>query len=142
MCIIILTIFRNILPSEPKKEPMFPPIFTIFRNGKKMPLSYAPRDLEMIALLCNTVFCKVSFCGSTGREVRCGDPQGCKKRSTRCAGSGGRRRSSSGWSSASRTWTGARSSRTRSLIFFFFEEARPQVETEGMTLPQPPESAG
>ena len=29
-----------------------------------------------------------------------------------------------------------------SLFFFFFlEETRPRVETEGMTLPQPPESA-
>ena len=27
-------------------------------------------------------------------------------------------------------------------IFFFLEETRPRVETEGMTLPQPPESAG
>ena len=32
--------------------------------------------------------------------------------------------------------------RAENKNFFFFEETRPRVETEGMTLPQPPESAG
>ena len=28
------------------------------------------------------------------------------------------------------------------FFFFFFEETRPRMETEGMTLPQPPEGTG
>ena len=30
----------------------------------------------------------------------------------------------------------------KTTFFFFLEETRPQVETEGMTLPQPPEGTG
>ena len=31
---------------------------------------------------------------------------------------------------------------SENIFFFFKEETRPQVETEGMTLPQPPEGTG